>query len=343
MMQEEPLDRPHPIRRRCRKTAGRVLGAPYAGIMRVRRWAYRRGLLPGRSAGVPVICVGNLTTGGTGKTPMVAWTVRRLREAGRTAAILTRGYKAVRGMSDEAELLRKLTGANVVVNPDRVAGAKTAVTGGADVLVMDDGFQHLRLRRDLDIVLIDATFPFGGGCCLPLGRLREPVAALRDADAIVVTRCDQVSLKQWEDLRNFFTGRFPNKLFAAAAHKPVGVKDEKGEFHAPQALAGKSVFAFCGIGNPDGFLQNIVELEAAVVGSLALPDHVDYTARRIEEINRSAEKCDVDILLTTEKDAVKLAGADLDKPLWQVAVEMDLIEGAEALTERIGAVAGGKC
>ncbi|MCY2924491.1 MAG: tetraacyldisaccharide 4'-kinase, partial [Planctomycetota bacterium] len=134
-----------------------VLGAPYAGAVRLRRWAYRKGLLHSHKAGVPVVCVGNLTAGGTGKTPMVAWVVKHLREQGRRPAILTRGYKAHRGISDEAELLKAVTGADVVVQADRVAGAAGAIAAGADVCVMDDGYQHLRLRRDFSIVLLDAT------------------------------------------------------------------------------------------------------------------------------------------------------------------------------------------
>ena len=146
---------------------------PYAAAMRVRRDAYRRGVLASHAAGVPVICVGNVTTGGTGKTPMVAWVVRRLLENGFAPAILTRGYKSSAGQSDEAELLRRSLPASVpiVVNGNRLAGAQAARQQGANVLVMDDGFQHHRLRRDLDIVLIDATNPFGFGRCLPRGLL----------------------------------------------------------------------------------------------------------------------------------------------------------------------------
>ncbi|RLG28969.1 tetraacyldisaccharide 4'-kinase, partial [Methanosarcinales archaeon] len=156
------------------RAAAAVASCPYAAAMRLRRWAYRKGVLSSRSARAGVICVGNITTGGTGKTPMVAWVVDRLAQAGKTPAILTRGYRSAEGGSDEAALLKRLTGAAVVVNPDRAAGAKQALAGGADVLVMDDGFQHLRLRRDLDVVLIDATNPFGFGRCLPRGMLREP-------------------------------------------------------------------------------------------------------------------------------------------------------------------------
>ena len=156
-----------------------TVAGPYAGTMWLRRWMYRRALLPSRRAKVPVICIGNITTGGTGKTPMVAWVVGRLKAAGCNPAILTRGYRPAAGQSDEAELLKHLCDAPVVINGDRPAGAAQAVAGGADVLVMDDGFQHRRLRRDMDVVLIDATNPFGYGHCLPRGLLREGPSALR--------------------------------------------------------------------------------------------------------------------------------------------------------------------
>ena len=168
--------------------AGWVLSKPYAGLLWLRRRLYRLGLLGAYKPAVPVISIGNITTGGTGKTPMVVWVVRWLKSAGLQPAILTRGYKAVDGRADEAEMLWQATGVPVVAEADRVDAARSAVAGGAEVLVLDDGFQHLRLRRDLDIVLIDATNPFGFGHCLPRGLLREPVSALGDADAVDLRR-----------------------------------------------------------------------------------------------------------------------------------------------------------
>ena len=321
---------------------GKLIVSPYAAVMRLRRWAYRRGLLARDRAAVPVICVGNLTTGGTGKTPMVVWVVRTLEGLGRRPAVLTRGYKAVRGASDEAELLRHLTGANVVVNPDRVAGAATAVANGADVLVMDDGFQHLHLCRDLDIVLIDATNPFGGGCCLPVGRSREPLSALRDAGAIVLTRTDVAAEAQVEKLRRRLERLAPQASLHAAVHAPVKIIDHEGRPQAPQCLAGRKVFAFCGIGNPRGFLATVEGLGASLVGHLNLRDHVRYKPILLETVCRLADARGADVLLTTQKDGVKLAAFSIDRPIWQLAIEIEITEGRRELEERIGRVVAGK-
>ncbi|MFW6062423.1 MAG: tetraacyldisaccharide 4'-kinase, partial [Planctomycetota bacterium] len=205
---------------KARVTRGLLHAAsmPYAVAMRARRRAYRAGLLGSVGVDVPVICVGNLTAGGTGKTPMVAWVIRELDAAGKTPAVLSRGYKAVDGQSDEAELLKAVCRVPVVMDPDRVAGARRAIEGGADVLVMDDGFQHRRLRRDLDIVLIDATNPFGFDHVLPRGLLREPPSALRYAGAVVVTRSDMISAEQLDALLERLAALAPGATLHTAVH-----------------------------------------------------------------------------------------------------------------------------
>ena len=314
---------------------------PYAAAMRARRWLYRRGLLPSRSADVPVICVGNITTGGTGKTPMVAWVVGHLFEAGKRPAILTRGYKAVGGVSDEAELLKGLTGADVIVNGDRVAGAKTAVSGGADVLVMDDGYQHRRLRRDLDIVLVDAANPFGFGHCLPRGLLREPLSALRDAGAVVITRSDAVDAPAFAELRQRLASLAPGASLHAAAHRPVRLIDPAGTEHPVGALAGRKVAAFCGIARPESFFDTLRGLGVDVVATRVLPDHVEYTDAMAADIARMAGDGGGEILVTTQKDYVKLVGEDLGGGVWQLVVEMTLVEGEAELVEKVLAVGGG--
>ncbi len=313
---------------------------PYAGAMRLRRWAYRIGLRKSHAAAVPVICVGNITTGGTGKTPMVAWVVARLRAAGRTPAILTRGYRAVGGKSDEAELLKNIAGAPVVVNPDRLEGAKAAVGQGADVLVMDDGFQHRRLRRALDIVLIDATDPFGFGHCLPRGLLREPAAALRDAGAIVITRSDAIEPQQLSALREKLASLAPQVPICAAVHRPVAVINENDEKLAPDALNGRKAYAFCGLGNPGHFFRMLGELGTRLVSTQAFDDHAEYTPQVIDSLKRAAENCEAEIFITTQKDAVKLMDADLSLPVWKLAVEIGITDAADGLIELILSAAG---
>lgn len=322
------------------QAAGKVLGAPYAGTMRLRRWAYHRGLMRSASAGVPVISVGNVTMGGTGKTPMVVWVVRQLAAAGASPAILTRGYKGGAGAGDEVEFLRRAAGVDVVVNADRAAGAAEAVARGADVLVMDDGFQHMRLRRDLNVVLIDATAPFGGGCCLPLGRLREPLSALRDADAVVITRSDLVAAGVVASLRERMAKLAPRASRHLAVHRTVGLIDAEGAARSPDALADRKVLAFCGIGNGRAFLATVKGLRAEVVGLCRLGDHVRYTPRLVEKVFRLADRRSAELLVTTEKDYVKLRSLPLARGVWQVVIQMTVTEGRDQLRQKVLAAAG---
>jgi len=320
---------------------------PYAAGMRLRRWAYRRGVFGSRAAAVPVICVGNLTTGGTGKTPMVAWVVERLKQAGHSPAILTRGYKGVPGEagsgggSDEARLLEALTGVAVVVDADRVAGASRAVAGGADVLVMDDGFQHRRLRRDLDVVLVDAVEPFGFGHCLPRGLLREAPSALADAGAVVLTHADEAPPEIVEWLTEHLGSLAGGAPVHSAIHRPMGLIDESGSARPLEELRGRRVYAFCGLASPEHFFAALSRLGAHVTGRRALADHAVYTPRILAELADAARDAEAKVLVTTQKDHVKLAGIDLPGCVWQLAMTIDVTGGAEELTRQIVQAAGG--
>ena len=308
---------------------------PYAAAMCLRRQLYGWGVLASKPAKVPVISVGNLTTGGTGKTPMAAWIAERLKKQGAKPAILTRGYKAKGGKSDEAELLKTLTGCPVVIDTDRVAAAAAAVEGGADVLIMDDGFQHRRLRRELDIVLIDATNAFGYGHCLPRGLLRELPSALRDVDVVVITRSDAVEAERLQELRGRLAHLAPKASLHAAVHKPGRIIDEHGDEMPLKALEGRAVFAFCGIGNPESFFRLLGKLNARVVSRRTFDDHVAYTPEIVESLGSEARRCRAEILISTQKDLVKLADAELDGPLWQLAVEIAVTQGGAELLEKI--------
>jgi tetraacyldisaccharide 4'-kinase len=327
-------------RRRGTRPLAWLLGRPYALALGIRRWAYRRGLLNSHSVDAPVFSVGNITVGGTGKTPMVAWLVDELRKLGRSPAVLTRGYKARNGQSDEAELLRQRTGAYVVVQPDRYLGALRAVANDADALVMDDGFQHRRLRRNLDIVLIDATNPFGSGpiwrgYCLPLGRLRESLLALRDANVIVLTRADLMDPAWVAALEAWLHERFPEALLASAVHKPTAAIAPDGTRHPPETLAGKPVVAFCGLGNPMGFAGTLAQLDVDLRATIPLKDHVHYDERTLAMLAHAARQAGADRLVTTCKDAVKFDPASVDVPIWQLAVDIALRTGREEVLEKI--------
>ncbi len=312
---------------------------PYGAAMRARRWAYRRKWLPSKELCFPVVCVGNLTTGGTGKTPMVAWVVDRLLAAGASPAILTRGYRARQGRSDEAELLRELTGAPVAIDPDRVAGARKAISGGADVLVMDDGFQHLRLRRDLDIVLLDATCPWGFDHCLPRGLLREPPAALAAAGAVVVTRADRVAASAVEEILSRAARLSPRASLHTARHAPEALIDETGASRPVDRLSGARVGAVCGIGNPESFFAALRELGAELAWTEALDDHAPDAESHLQAVAQRARQTGVDAVVITQKDAARWPGADLGSPTWQLAVRMRIDRGREELESKLRRIA----
>ena len=307
----------------------------YGDIMAIRRWEYRKGLRKSYSVDAPVICVGNLTTGGTGKTPMVAWVVEQLRQLDHQPAIITRGYKARAGKSDEAEMLDLLCECQIIVNADRVAGARTGIVAGADVVVLDDGFQHRRLRRDLDMVLIDAMNPFGYGHALPRGMMRERTSALADAHVLVITRSDLVTPEALAALRTQLAEMAPHASLHLAAHQPVKWIDEAGADVPLDGLHGQRALAFCGLGNPDGFFGTVRRLGVELVSQMSLDDHVEYDAKVVERINELADTHDAAFLLTTQKDAVKLSGLQFDKPLRQLVVAMAITDGRDELLERI--------
>jgi len=289
---------------------------------------------------VPVVSVGNLTVGGTGKTPMVIDIAQRLERMGRSPGVVSRGYKAESGRLGDEELLvrRRCPGAVFVANPDRVAAAERAHRRyGADVVVLDDGFQHRRLARTLDIVLIDATCPFGHGHLLPRGLLREPVTALRRADLLILTRCDQVARDRLDRIEQRLRAITPDRLILRCAHRVVGVDaldgspldetwpdraqiddasvDHAPAGHAPEggSLEGRRAVVFAGIAHPDRFAATVASLGVQIVARKWWPDHHRYTERDINTLRASGRHPPCDLFLTTEKDAVKLfslAGLD---------------------------------
>ena len=229
------------------------LAVPYAWAVGARNAAFDRGLLPTARAAVPVVSVGNLTLGGTGKTPLVAWVARTVASRGLRPAIVSRGYGARRGeRSDEAaELGLLLPGVPHLADRDRVAAAAAAATAGAEVVVLDDGFQHRRLARDLDIVAIDATDPFGSDRIFPRGLLREPLAGLGRAGAVVLTRATAVDAARRVEIRRRLEaacgGTMP-PVWAEARHRPVRLRTARGGERPLEEIRAARVAAFAGIG-----------------------------------------------------------------------------------------------
>jgi len=295
---------------------------------------------------LPIISIGNLSVGGTGKTPMVAWTVRRLRESGHRPCIAMRGYrKQAGGESDEeAEYRRHLPDTPVVAQPDRAGGIEglRARTGSHpfDVVVLDDGFQHRRLARDLDIVLIDASRAPLAERLLPAGWLREPVDALRRAEAVVLTHTELVDSDATEAIESCLRGRFDGLPIARAAHRwrDLLVVDDDVERREPVSwLAGKRAAIVCAIGHPEAFLSACrAALGGAPVDAIVLPDHAAYTDRRLTRVGDLASRAE--LIVTTEKDWSKLRETSGDRwpcPIARPQLDLELTVGGEHLRRLI--------
>ncbi len=325
-----------------------LLSWPYLLVVRLRNGLYSAGLLRAHKVAAPVISVGNLTVGGTGKTPLVVWLCRAMRKRQRCCAILTRGYKTPKGeLSDEpAMLAARCPDVTVIVNPDRVAGAKQAIgEHSAEVLLLDDGFQHRRLARDIDIVTIDATAPFGYGRLLPAGLLREPVAGLRRASAVVITRCDQVSEESLAQIEGQVRRVNPDVIIARSIHAPVNAATCEGTEIGLEELRGKRVYAFCGLGNPEAFFDTVRHIGCVLAGCRSLDDHHAYTRECLNEIRRQAAEHNVNYIVTTQKDWTKIARLmppENAPPMAYLAIEMEFMTGSEQLTALIDRVLDGR-
>lgn len=316
----------------------RLASLGYGCATGLRNWLYDRGWLSVTRVGVPVISVGNLTVGGTGKTPFVAWLLRQLEKLGLRMVVLSRGYGARHGLNDEGlELKQELPGVACWQGRNRAVLAQRAASEGAQVVVLDDGMQHRRLARDLEIVLVDAQDPWGGGQLLPLGRLREPPRALTRADAIVLTHSDSVSQEISAHLRNEIARLAPRALLAMARHRPRELTNAWQERIPLDALTGRKVVAFCGLAQPRAFRNTLRQVGAEIVAWRNFPDHYDYCDHDLHNLACWAARFEqAELVLTTRKDLVKIPRVELaNKPLLALVVEMEIVQGEDELRRRI--------
>jgi tetraacyldisaccharide 4'-kinase len=293
---------------------------------------------------VPVVSVGNLTLGGTGKTPCVESVVRFYRNRGRCVAILSRGYGTEKGANDEAVLLEEnLPDVPHLQGHDRVLLAATAVKElQSEVLVLDDGFQHRRLARDLDVVVVDATRPLVDEFLFPRGLLREPVSELRRAGAIVLTRCDQAGAESVDRQRAWLARKVPDVPVATSLHAPVELIGVGGSTMPVEELHGRPVGAFCGIGHPDAFRRTLADHGAKVLSFRTFPDHYPYGRVDVDELARWAGTLTTDsLVVTTQKDFVKLRIGELGgRPLWALRVGLRFLDGEDRFQASLEAVLG---
>lgn len=326
--------------------------------------AYANGVIKRSRADVPVISVGNITCGGTGKTPVVIDLVRMLVKAGHRPAVLSRGYKrkskapftivsdgrgnfaSCEESGDEPLLIARAVPSCIVI-----AGSKRAVTAplaveefGADLIVLDDGFQHVRLERDLDIVLIDYKDDLERDKLLPAGRLREPISALSRAHAIVITKIPQSADKNELSRLKQQIGRFaPESEIGELRFKPTIIRSQNID-EPVSALSGKKVVAFCAIAKPQHFRSTLEDVGAHILDFRVYPDHHWYGPREVAELKDKLISLNADIVLTTAKDFIKFpVPFDLKDRLFMLEIEPEWIQPLSALENyRTRSLSGGR-
>lgn len=317
----------------------RLASVPYGWATRLRNGLYDRGWKYTHHAGVPVVSVGNLTVGGTGKTPCVEYVARFYRGLDLRVAILSRGYGSRTGRNDEALLLEEnLPDVAHLQGADRAALADIAVAElESEVLVLDDGFQHRRLVRNLDLVLVDATDPWGQGFLFPRGLLREAAAGLARAGVVVLTRSDQVDERERGRIREAVTRFAPGAVLAESTHRPMDLINGEGAVATLDVLRQRPVAAFCGLGNPDAFRRTLTDMGAAVTAFWRFPDHHAYTRPDVEDLRTWARQQATDcVIVTTQKDLVKLRLAQLSgRPLWALRIRLHVTDGQAALDRKL--------
>ena len=290
---------------------------------------------------VPVISVGNLTTGGTGKTPLVVAVAKLLRQQSKRVALISRGYGSDPdhpGRNDEAmELEHRLPDVPHLQDPDRFAMAKIAVEElESEVLLLDDGFQHRRLHRDLDIVTIDATNPFGYGRLLPRGLLREPINSLRRANLVVVTRSNLVNAATLDGLLQRVQRWVDPQQIVISEMKLVEVINASGDVEPLETLLSQPTFLFSAIGNPSGFEQTLLKQSANLVGHEVFADHHRFDRQDFQRIGEAAKRAAAKQIVCTHKDLVKV-GVDriAGLPVHAALVEVEITVGLDSLKDAL--------
>jgi tetraacyldisaccharide 4'-kinase len=321
----------------------------YGLLVRLRVWFFAQGVFRSYFLPCKVISLGNITLGGTGKTPLASYLAEFIKEKGLRVAILSRGYKGkfsglygvvtdgeetfmdARQAGDEPYLLSmKLKGIPIIIGKERRISGRFAIERfRSQVIILDDGFQHLPVKRDVNLLLLDARDPFGNGYLFPRGVLREPLGQMKRADAVILTKTDQCdnitklkeNLARWTEDRPIF----------AMKYAAVGVRVLKERDVLPIAvLRNKKIWAFTGIGNPESFRKTIANLESQVLGFVSFPDHYWFKPEDIQKLMEEGEEKGAEALVTTEKDAVRLEGLATGKiPLWVVCIKPDFIIGEQ--------------
>jgi tetraacyldisaccharide 4'-kinase len=321
------------------------LSVLYGAATRARVSLYQKGFFKAQDLGAPVVSIGNITVGGTGKTPLVAWVANTLVQMEKKVCILTRGY----GRANISERAIVSDGKKILANPETggdeplllaemllgkaavISDKERASAGrwarenlGCDAFVLDDGFQHWQVNRDFDIVCVDATSPFGNGKLLPSGRLREPLSSLQRADCIIITKTDLV--QEAETIRAEVETRSKGRPVFLSRFRWTQARHVKDNSSLDLKDLPQPVAAFCALGNPQAFFIQARNTGATVVHTQTFKDHHAYTQADIERIEREAKEQGANSLLTTTKDAVKLRALSFEMPCYALEIEVEIDE-----------------
>lgn len=293
----------------------------YGAVVQVRVWMYQKGWFKQKRLKGTVFSVGNLTVGGTGKTPMVIWLAEKFLAEGKRVAILSRGYRGSNGTSDEVELMKFRLQGRVAfgVGKDRWSeGRRLESQQAIDIFLLDDGFQHLQLARDLDILLIDASRPMQKEGMLPAGRLREPLSAMGRANLVVFTRTETVPGTSEAD-----GAQFP--VFSAST-RLLGFRRYGGgmQLHSREEIGAGPLLAFCGLGNPDAFFRDLQTWGLPICCQTIFADHHSYSQRDVLSIEEAGNRAGAKAFVTTEKDAQNLTGLKFEAPLYVCVIDLQL-------------------
>jgi tetraacyldisaccharide 4'-kinase len=316
----------------------------YSAVVRARANAYAKRRRKQKRLRGAVVSVGNLTVGGAGKTPMVLWLAEKFVAQGQRVAILSRGYRGKEGTSDEVALLRRHLHAHlgeratVAIGADRFAiGAALEAVQPVDIFILDDGFQHLQLARDVDILLLDASHPLAGEAVLPAGLLREPLSAMARADVLVFTRAETQP-----GMSNVVSSLQAYPVFAATTKllgfRRLGRDDD--ELLTGEQIGGGPFLAFCGLGNPQQFFRDLAAWNIPVSGQRIFPDHHRYTVGDAATLGRAAKEANAPGMITTEKDANNLTGVSLQGfPVFVAMIAIEVSQEADFLSLIQGKIA----
>ncbi|MEA3490102.1 MAG: tetraacyldisaccharide 4'-kinase [Candidatus Omnitrophota bacterium] len=319
----------------------RLLSWIYSAAVKVVDLAYRSGLRREHRISVPVVSVGNITLGGTGKTPFTVSLADHFLAEGKKPAVLIRGYG-----NDENRMLRdELPDIPVYAGQDRVRNAFKAVNNGSDILILDDGFQHRRIARDLNILMLDGACFFGNGSLLPRGLLREPLSAMKRADMFALTKTDMIDDERRRDMVKALDRAVPGKPVVFTRHSPTFLSDATGAAYETGLLSGKKICLVSGIADPDYFAFLVRNLGAKIVARREYGDHYRYRQADIESVLAECNGKDVEAIVVTRKDYVKIKDLDIsriEERLFVLNIVIEVLEGKEQLIAGLNSVVSGQ-